>query len=67
MAMALLEYETLSGHEVDAVLRGEPIIRPEPGEEIREPGRRSSVPSAGKTAKERPAPGGLEAEPQAGA
>jgi len=67
LAMALLEYETLSGHEVDAVLRGEPIIRPEPGEEIREPGRRSSVPSAGKTAKERPAPGGLEAEPQAGA
>jgi cell division protease FtsH len=68
LAMALLEYETLSGQEVDAVLRGEPISRPEVGgEEIRETGRRSSVPTTGKTAKERPAAGGLGAEPQAGA
>jgi cell division protease FtsH len=68
LAAALLEYETLSGSEVDAVLRGEPVIRPEMDEDDgKEQGRRSSVPSSGvKAAKERPAAGGLEAKPQAG-
>ncbi len=66
LASALLEYETLTGNEVDAVLRNEPITRPDPGEESREPGRRSSVPSSGDKTKKRPTPGGLEAEPQPG-
>jgi len=68
LALALLEYETLSGEEVKALLRGEPIVRPtaddEPTPTPRDTGRKSSVPSAGK-AKKGPH-GGLEAEPQPG-
>jgi cell division protease FtsH len=52
IAMALLEYETLSGEEVRALLRGEPIIRtedsgtPPPAAKPAAPtGKRSSVPS----------------------
>ncbi len=69
LAVALLEYETLSGEEVKALLRGEPIVRPtgddEPTPTPRDSsGRKSSVPSAGKANK---GPhGGLEAEPQPG-
>ncbi|HYE49627.1 MAG TPA: ATP-dependent zinc metalloprotease FtsH, partial [Azospirillaceae bacterium] len=51
---ALLEYETLSGDEVRALLRGEPIVRPEAGEPPapktqppRASGRRTSVPTTG--------------------
>ena len=67
LAVALLEYETLSGDEVAALLRGEPIVRPtddEPTPTPRDSGRKSSVPSSG-TAKKGPQ-GGLEAEPQPG-
>ena len=67
LAQALLEYETLTGDEVDAVLRGEAVVRPEPGEEVKEQGRRSSVPSSGGSGRDRPAPGGIGAEPQPGA
>jgi len=65
VAKALLEYETLSGDEVKALLRGEPIMRPNPNEEppLKKKGRRSSVPSSGSK-QERP--GGLEPEPQPG-
>ena len=64
---ALLEYETLSGDEVQAILRGESIDRPDetdPGES----GRRSSIPTSGKAAsgKDKDEPGGLEPEPQPG-
>ena len=62
IAKALLEYETLTGDEVNALLRGESIIRPEdepPGES----GHKSSVPSAGKSKKDKGAPG-MDPEPQ---
>ena len=62
---ALLEYETLTGEEVKALLRGESIVRREDDdEESREREHRSSVPSSGKV-KDEPG-GGLEAEPQPG-
>ena len=63
LADALLEYETLSGDEVRTLLRGEPIIRPETTEPPKDSGRRSSVPTAGKTSKE-PRGKGLEPKPQ---
>jgi cell division protease FtsH len=62
IAKALLEYETLTGDEVNALLRGESIIRPEeepPGES----GHKSSVPSAGKSKKDKGA-SGIDPEPQ---
>jgi len=65
LAKALLEYETLSGDEVKALLRGEPIVRPEIDEPPSKPtGRRGSVPST--SGKDRPE-GGLRPEPQPGA
>ena len=70
LAKALLEYESLSGQEVDALLRGEEIVRPEetgpaPGAE-----RKASVPTSGK--KKSPwvsgdGTEGLAPEPQPGA
>ena len=62
LGTALLEYETLSGDEVDAVLRGEAIVRPEEEEPPKDAGRKASVPSSGK-AKDHPG-GGFEPEPQ---
>ncbi len=62
LAAALLEYETLSGEEVDALLRGEAIVRdgdPEPPETG---GRRSSVPASGSP----DSPPDLEPTPQPG-
>ena len=66
LAKGLLEYETLSGPEVDAILNDEPIDRSDPtGTTGGESGRRSSVPSSGKPAREgKEGPGGLEPEPQ---
>jgi cell division protease FtsH len=57
LAEALLEYETLSGSEVDAVIKGEPIYRPDAddddtGASPEGGGRRSSVPSAGSRHKD---------------
>ncbi len=62
----LLEYETLSRPDVDALLAGQPIDRPSPEDDVPgEPGGpRSSVPSSGRAGKSRP--GGLEPEPQPG-
>ncbi len=69
VAQALLEYETLSGDEVRALLRGETIVRKDPNDTPAAPpampprttaGRRTSVPAAG-----RPGPATLEPEPQA--
>ena len=54
LAEALLEYETLSGDEVQKVLRNEPIDRTDysdPGGEKPPPPRRSSVPSGGPSPK----------------
>jgi len=67
IANALLEYETLSGEEVKALLRGDAIRVG--GGEAPPPRARSSVPTSGTPAREdkgRP-PGGLEPEPQPGA
>lgn len=68
IAQALLEYETLSGDEVRALLKGETIVRPEQ-DDTPDPhadnGRKSSVPSSGKV-KKGPRGGSLEAEPQPG-
>jgi cell division protease FtsH len=62
---ALLEYETLSGAEVGAILRGEAIDRSDEADSDAS-GRRSSVPSSGKPAKGKDQPDGLEPEPQPG-
>ena len=69
LAQALLEYETLSGEEVDALLRGEPVYRPDASDD--EPtgseGVRSSVPSSGAAPKkDKGSPGDLNPEPQPG-
>ena len=46
-----------------ALLRGEDVVRADPRDEQRDPGRRSSVPSSGKKAGKEPR-GGFGAEPQ---
>jgi cell division protease FtsH len=69
IANALLEYETLSGEEVKALLRGDPIRVG--GGEAPPPRARSSVPTSGTPVRDDPSkgrpPGGLEPEPQPGA
>lgn len=63
IAKGLLEYETLSGDEVNALLRGEDIYRPESGSEPprdSSSGKRSSVPSSGT----RPRGSGMGPNPQ---
>ncbi len=63
LANGLLEYETLSGLEVDRLLAGKPIDRPTDDEPAApRGGPRSSVPTSGKTGKDRPP--SLEPEPQ---
>ena len=62
LAGALLEYETLTGDEIVALLKGEPIVRPDIEEPPEDSGTRSSVPSSGGKG----AVGGLEPEPQPG-
>ncbi|MGH1402928.1 MAG: ATP-dependent zinc metalloprotease FtsH [Alphaproteobacteria bacterium] len=47
LAKALLEYETLSGDEIKALLRGETIIRHDPDDDKPSTPPRSSVPSGG--------------------
>ncbi len=67
LANGLLEYETLSGDEIGALIAGESIVREAPGEESPRPGggRRTSVPTGG--ASGRPAgAGGLAPDPQPG-
>ncbi|MBL8831839.1 MAG: AAA family ATPase, partial [Rhodospirillales bacterium] len=64
LAKALLEFETLSGDEVKALLRGEPIVRPtadDPPPATKPGGRRGSVPTSGG----KPA-GGFDPQPQPG-
>jgi cell division protease FtsH len=69
LAEALLEYESLSGEEIIALLRGEPVFRPAADDAPTESGRRSSVPSSGsaETSEDRDEPdAGMEPEPQPG-
>jgi cell division protease FtsH len=64
LAGTLLEYETVSGEEVKALLRGEAVVRPSSRDENKDGGRRASVPtSRTKTGKE-DSRGRFEAEPQ---
>ncbi|MBL8781789.1 MAG: ATP-dependent zinc metalloprotease FtsH [Alphaproteobacteria bacterium] len=56
---ALLEYETLSGDEIKALLRGEKIVRETPEDTQTPSNPASSVPTAG-----RPRGGGFNPEPQ---
>ena len=65
LAKGLLEYETLSGAEIKALLAGQPIVR-DTGEDggSKPGGRRTSVPTTDSGGA---APGGLEPEPQPGA
>src|SRR5262245_2452120 len=63
VAKALVEYETLNGEEVKALMRGEQIHRPDDTPTPTRP--RSSVPSSGAPAHSG-RPGPLEPEPQPG-
>ncbi|HEX6957597.1 MAG TPA: AAA family ATPase, partial [Ferrovibrio sp.] len=69
LAQALLEYETLSGDEVKALLRGEPIVRPEDKtpSSSGDSGPRSAVPSSSRGNKKPGGAGGFEPEPMPGA
>ncbi len=65
LAKGLLEYETLSGDEIRALLRGETIAREDPADTSQQPpnrGRRASVPTTSGGA--RPRGRGLGPEPQ---
>jgi cell division protease FtsH len=48
LAQALLEYETLSGKEVDSLLRGDGVFRPDLKEGGSDNNIKSSVPASGK-------------------
>jgi cell division protease FtsH len=64
LAKALLEYETLTGDDIDAILKGETLHRAHPADDdpSGDAPAQSSVPNSG--AKE--SPGGMEPEPQPG-
>lgn len=65
LSEALLEYETLSGDEVDKLLKGEDIVRPDDDLPSEGSGRKSSVPTSGKVHKPKDSPGGgFGPEPQ---
>ncbi len=66
IAKALLEYETLTGDEIHALLRGEKIDRPDQPETPTDSGAASAVPTTEAQDKERKAPGGFNPEPQPG-
>jgi cell division protease FtsH len=65
IANALLEYETLSGDEVKALIRGEPIRVG--GDTTAPPKARSSVPTSGTPVHDHGHPPGMEPKPQPGA
>jgi len=64
IAQALLEYETLTGDELRALMDGKPPIRPD-DTDMPAP-KTTGVPKAGKSTKKKPGPepdGGLEPQP----
>ena len=69
LANGLLEYESLSGDDISALLRGESLHRAEevdqPQEEDQK-GSRSPIPSTGHKSAGKGKPGGLNPEPQPG-
>ena len=67
VAQALMEYETITGEETQAVMRGEKIVRKEDDEDTKGP-IGSAVPSAGQSrpgrgSDEEPDSGGMEPQP----
>ncbi|MGF1563280.1 MAG: ATP-dependent zinc metalloprotease FtsH [Geminicoccaceae bacterium] len=71
LATALLEHETLTGEEIAALMRGEPMPEPKRPEDMTGPSasapsgqRRGSVPSTKPS--DEPGAGGMEPEPQPG-
>ena len=65
ITQALLEYETLSGDEVQDLIDGKGVNRPDENDTPPEGGRKASVPTSGKgAAKKDDSTGGLGAEPQ---
>ncbi len=67
VSLALLEYETLSGDEVKALLRGEEIVRTDDNKPASgDSGPRSAVPTTNRGGK-KSGPSGLEPEPMPGA
>ena len=69
IAQALLEHETLTGEEIGAIMRGEPLAsvrRDEQAGANTSPGKRSSVPTTSRPAGGEP-PAGIEPSPQPGA
>ena len=67
VAQALMEYETITGDETQAVMRGEKIVRKEDDEDTKGP-IGSAVPSAGQSrpnrgSGEEPDSGGMEPQP----
>lgn len=56
LAKALLEYETLSGEEIKALLRGEEIVREDSSDSAPKGGARSSVPTSGESVGIEPGP-----------
>ncbi len=67
IAQGLLEHETLSRDEIEALLRGEKINKSERQPPKKDSGRRSSVPTAGAEAGNRRPGFGQEPTPQPGA
>jgi len=66
LAQALLEYESLSGEEIGALLRGEAIVRPDPDEPPTDKKGRTSVPTSGPVKKTGEGGPDLEPQPQPG-
>ena len=66
LAQALLEYETLSGDEINALLRGETIVRQQSDDPPLDGKGRSSVPKAGSRKQQEDDDPDLAAEPQPG-
>ncbi len=66
LAKGLLEYETLTGEEIVALLKGQPPIR-DTADDKEPPLRGSPVPTTGGSVRPKPGPepGGLEPQPQA--
>ena len=66
IAQGLLEYETLSGNDVDALLRGEEIVRKDDDYTTPEGGRKASVPSSAPAKKDKGSSSIGDIEPQPG-
>jgi cell division protease FtsH len=66
VAQALLEYETISGEEVQKIMRGEKIVRASDDEDSKKGPTGSAVPTTGRQRppREEPGAGGLTPQPQ---